>query len=89
MLSVRVTQTHIKEDKDMKGYNKERTQKTAERKTKAKVLSVWNGKAWTRVSSKSLEFYGKELAIVSSKEINEHRIEYFNADGRCVMIYEF
>ncbi len=72
----------------MRGYNKDRVQ-IADRKTKAKVLSVWNGKAWTRVSSKSLGFYSKEFAVVSSKEINDNRIEYFNADGKCVMIYEF
>ena len=73
----------------MKGYNKDRVKKTAQRTTKTKVLSVWNGKAWTRVSAKSLEFYSKELAVVNDKEIDEHRVEYFNVDGRCVMTYEF
>lgn len=73
----------------MKGYNSNRIYKTSQRTTKVKVLSVWNGKAWTRVSSKSLDFYKKEYEVVESKEVNANRIEYFNENGKCVMIYEF
>lgn len=73
----------------MKGYNPERITKPEVRKTRATVLTVLNdvGK-WTRVSSKSIEFYKKECEVVETKEIDEHRTEYYNADGRCVMVYE-
>ncbi len=74
----------------MNGYNKDRISKPTERKTKAKVLSVLNNvDRWTRVSSKSLEFYRRERGAVTEKQINDHRIEYYNKDGRCVMVYEF
>lgn len=74
----------------MNGYNKDRISKPTERKTKAKVLSVLNKMdRWVRVSSKSLEFYRMKCEAVSEKQINDHRIEYYNKDGRCVMVYEF
>ena len=74
----------------MRGYNEERISKPAERKTTRKVLSVLNNvQRWTRVSSKSLEFYREKCEAVSEKKVNDHRIEYFDKDGRCVMVYEF
>ena len=74
----------------MKGYNKDRVIKPSQRTNKAKVLSVLNLKgAWIRVSYKSLEFYKKECGVVEEKPINDHRVEYFDNAGRCVMVYEF
>lgn len=73
----------------MKGYNPERIARPEIRKTKAKVLTVLNHVGrWTRVSSKSLDFYAEIFGVVESKEITEHRTEYYNTDGRCVMVYE-
>lgn len=73
----------------MKGYNPERIARPEIRKTKAKVLTVLNNVGrWVRVSSKSLDFYAENRGVVESKEITEHRTEYYNADGRCVMVYE-
>lgn len=73
----------------MKGYNPERIARPEIRTTKAKVLTVLNNVGrWTRVSSKSLEFYSEKYGVVEAKEITEHRTEYFNADGRCVMVFE-
>ena len=73
----------------MKGYNNKRVVKQPKRETRCKVLTVWNGKAFTRVNYKSLEFYRKELGVKYQNEIGEHRVEYFNEDDRCVMIFEF
>ena len=73
-----------------KGYNPERICKPSQRATKAKVLTVLNRVGrFTRVPSSQMEFMKKELGVVEVREINEHRTEFFNADGRCVMIYEF
>lgn len=73
----------------IKRYNPNRISKNEVRSTKTKVLSVWNGNAWVRVSFKDLEFHKERLAVTEIREINEHRTEFFNADGRCVMTYEF
>lgn len=74
----------------MKGYNPKRVTNPNQRTTNAKVLTVLNRKgAWVRVSYKSLDFYIKELGVTYQKEINDHRIEYFNSEDRCVMVYEF
>jgi hypothetical protein len=72
----------------MKGYNAKRTNKPTEREAKVKVLTVWNGCAWTRVRAKSIDFYIKELGINEEKEINDHRTEYYK-NSKCVMIYEY
>lgn len=72
----------------MRGYNPHRTNKQAERKTKAKVLTVWNGVAWTRVRSGSIDFYSDYLKVTHSVEVNENRTEYYNENNECVMIFE-
>lgn len=73
-----------------KGYNPKRVIKPNQRTTNAKVLTVLNNRgAWVRVSYKSLDFYKKEYSVIEDKAINDHRIEYFNNAGKCVMVYEF
>lgn len=73
----------------MRGYNTNRTTKPMNRNTSNKVLTIWNGKAYTRVSAKSIEFYKKEVGVTREERVNEHRIEYYNNNNFCVMIYEF
>ena len=73
--------------RDMRGYNPQRTNKQEVRKTKCKVLTVWNGKAWTRVSA-NIPFYSDYLNVTHSVEVNEHRTEYYNDKNECVMIFE-
>ena len=73
----------------MKGYNPERIAKPENRKTQVKVLTVLNAVGrWVRVSATSLDFYRENLGAVESREITEHRTEYYNNDNKCVMVYE-
>lgn len=71
----------------MRGYNPQRTNKQEVRKTKRKVLTVWNGEAWTRVPS-NIEAYSKYFNVTHSIEVNENRTEYYNEKNECVMIFE-
>ena len=71
----------------MRGYNLQRSNKPEKRYTNRKVLSVWNGTAWTRVKT-DIEFYSKFYNVTYCKEINEHRIEYYNSNNECVMVFE-
>ena len=73
----------------MKGYNPKRVSKPEKREVKRKVLSVLNNAGrWVRVSS-NIKFYSEHLNVVKSVQVNDHRIEYYNKDDRCVMVYEF
>ena len=73
----------------MYGYNANRVTKPSKRVTKAKVLTVLNAVGrWTRVSYKGIDKYSKDFGVAYTKEIDEHRTEYYTADDKCVMVFE-